>query len=121
MKTLLSLLILCLYVSAFSQTPLQLRPIVITLDLNEEDAQAFLTNKKKYDAILTKLKDGFGVANLSEEDKAIWDNHDETMEDYWAIIGMGCSWYCGGGPQRVTASSHLKTQGNTTYERATTA
>ena len=26
---------------------------------------------------------------------------DETMEDYWDIIGGGCSWYCGGGPKRL--------------------
>jgi hypothetical protein len=30
---------------------------------------------------------------------------DELGEDYWAIIGVGCSWYCGGGPDTVTATS----------------
>jgi hypothetical protein len=29
--------------------------------------------------------------------------------------GVGCSWYCGGGPYKITASSHLQEQGKITY------
>ena len=32
----------------------------------------------------------------------------ETKGGPWDIIGGGCSWYCGGGPSKVTASSYLK-------------
>jgi len=29
--------------------------------------------------------------------------------------GVGCSWYCGGGPSKITSSSNLKSQGNNSY------
>ena len=29
--------------------------------------------------------------------------------------GVGCSWYCGGGPYKITASSYLQEQGKNTY------
>lgn len=29
--------------------------------------------------------------------------------------GGGCSWYCGGGPYKITSSSNLKSQGNNSY------
>jgi len=29
--------------------------------------------------------------------------------------GVGCSWYCGGGPYKITASSYLTEQGKSTY------
>jgi len=31
----------------------------------------------------------------------------EESEDYWEILGMGCSWYCGGGLDSTYASSEL--------------
>ena len=33
---------------------------------------------------------------------------DETKSSLWNTIGDGCSWYCGGGPSDITASSYLK-------------
>ncbi|UII33852.1 hypothetical protein LVD17_08495 [Fulvivirga ulvae] len=36
-------------------------------------------------------------------------------ENVWDIIGGGCSWYCGGGPRSVSASSHLTSQGENHY------
>ena len=35
---------------------------------------------------------------------------DEEKEDVWDIVGIGCSWYCGGGPDNVSASSSLNGQ-----------
>ncbi|MDR0330449.1 MAG: hypothetical protein LBH93_01905 [Chitinispirillales bacterium] len=32
----------------------------------------------------------------------------ETTEGYWYVVGGGCSWYCGGGPDSISASSYLK-------------
>jgi hypothetical protein len=41
---------------------------------------------------------------------------DETKDNIWQIQGGGCSWYCGGGPKEVTASSFLKSEGENHYE-----
>ena len=116
MKTLLSLLILTFSLTGYSQKPLQLFPTTIELTLNEADAQAFQQNVKKHDAILQKLKEGVKLADLTKAEQELWENYDETMENYWDIIGGGCSWYCGGGPKRVTASSYLSTQASNKYE-----
>lgn len=53
--------------------------------------------------------------NLPEEESAILMKYGEVYEDIWDIVGGGCSWYCGGGPKKVTASSYLKTQGKNNY------
>ena len=43
--------------------------------------------------------------------------YSEMVSSYWDIIGEGCSWYCGNGyPTKIEASSHLKSQGNNSYE-----
>jgi hypothetical protein len=40
----------------------------------------------------------------------------ETFAGIYDIVGDGCSWYCAGGPDTVTASSALAPQGKNTYE-----
>ena len=51
--------------------------------------------------------------NLSKKDKSAIDSL-ETMGGPMTE-GMGCSWYCGGGPYKVTASSYLNQSGNINY------
>ncbi|PXX98776.1 hypothetical protein DF185_15470 [Marinifilum breve] len=66
--------------------------------------------------VMKKLGDGVEYDDLSQEDKDALSKVDETLESYWDIIGGGCSWYCGGGPKEVAASSYLKSQGAINYE-----
>ncbi len=58
--------------------------------------------------------------DLSEEEQkesaALSGEFDETCESFWDITGCGCSWYCGGGPYEVKASSCLKPNGKITYD-----
>ncbi|MFZ1808774.1 MAG: hypothetical protein WAU36_16205, partial [Cyclobacteriaceae bacterium] len=53
--------------------------------------------------------------DLTTEEKAIFEKHEEVYENMWDILGGGCSWYCGAGLGTVTASSSLKSQGNNSY------
>lgn len=61
---------------------------------------------------------GKGSKNMTEAD---WTyvlklGYDEIFEDYFDLIGGGCSWYCGdGGPIKITASSRLANQGSNNY------
>lgn len=50
---------------------------------------------------------------LSEPDKKMID----SLEMMYGPMtqGVGCSWYCGGGPYKITSSSYLKEQGKSTY------
>jgi hypothetical protein len=50
---------------------------------------------------------------LPESDKQIIDSM-EMMEGP-LTQGPGCSWYCGGGPYKITSSSHMKDQLKITY------
>lgn len=50
---------------------------------------------------------------LSEQDKKMID----SLESGYGPLtqGVGCSWYCGGGPYKITSSSYLKDEGKITY------
>src|SRR5690554_4971369 len=60
--------------------------------------------------------EGRNYKTLTKEEKEVIKFCDEVREDVWDIIGGGCSWYCGGGPNEITASSSLSSQGDNTYE-----
>lgn len=50
---------------------------------------------------------------ISEQDKKMID----SLEGGYGPLtqGPGCSWYCGGGPYKITSSSYLKDEGKITY------
>lgn len=50
---------------------------------------------------------------LSEKDKKMID----SLEMGYGPMtqGVGCSWYCGGGPDKITSSSYLRDEGKITY------
>lgn len=52
---------------------------------------------------------------LTADDEKILSLCDETKESPWEVLGGGCSWYCNGGGDSVTASSQLKSQGKFNY------
>lgn len=67
-----------------------------------------------YDSVLTTQKDALPW------EQALWDSlyvaWGETYLGPCAIIGMECSWYCGGGPDTVWASSTLGPLGEHRYD-----
>ncbi|MDD2477206.1 MAG: Hint domain-containing homing endonuclease [Dysgonamonadaceae bacterium] len=85
------------------------------LDLSTSGEKEFNDNLKTYEKIKDKMSNGVEFDDLSQQEKDAYSKVDETMEDYWDIIGNGCSWYCGGGAKEVTASSYLKSQGANSY------
>lgn len=85
---------------------------VYSLDFSEEAKAGWVLR----DTLLSQLESGIkSWDDLNEEDAAILDRYGEIAESIWAIDGGGCSWYCGGGPKEVTASSYLKSQGKVSY------
>lgn len=42
-----------------------------------------------------------------QELAVLLEKHDETLSSVWDILGMECSWYCGGGNYAIKASSSL--------------
>lgn len=59
--------------------------------------------------------EGRGWQDATNEEQEILQYCNETKPSPWTIIGEGCSWYCAGGPNKVTASSELNSQGKNTY------
>lgn len=54
--------------------------------------------------------------HLTERQIEIWENEEEyAKEDHLDVSTWGCSWYCGGGPDRVSSSSTLKATKNIDY------
>jgi hypothetical protein len=67
-----------------------------------------------YDSLLSAKRD------IAPSEQALFDSlYYAWGETYWgpcAIIGMECSWYCGGGPDTLWASSTLKPMGEHRYD-----
>ena len=75
------------------------------LDLSLEGEQSFLAFEKRCDAFIESKNDDFN--NLNEAEIAFRDSCFESKESYWDNMEIGCSWYCGGGPDSISASSEL--------------
>jgi len=95
----------------------ELNPVTVTqLTLSAEGEKAYEDAFVLFSKIDNKLSTGVKYDDLTPAEKEAYSTVDETRENYWDILGGGCSWYCGGGPKTVTASSYLKAQGANTYE-----
>lgn len=91
--------------------PIKLHPVLQgTPELGEEVHRLYAW----YDSVLTTQIDAL------PSEQARWDTlykaWGETYLGPCAIIGMECSWYCGGGPDTVWASSTLKPMGEHRYD-----
>jgi len=51
----------------------------------------------------------------SNELDVLLDKYGEVVESAWDVIEGGCSWYCGGGNYKVSASSELSSQSQNSY------
>jgi len=66
--------------------------------------------------VAKKLTQGVQVESLSARERALVNKYGgEEGVSIWDTMDMGCSWYCGGGPSTVTASSELKPSGSAAY------
>ncbi|WP_106794725.1 hypothetical protein [Aquimarina sp. Aq78] len=117
MKNTLTCIILLITLFSYSQEIKVLTPTSIELlDLNTTDEKEFNRNRKACEAIWERMSKGLKKEDLTQEEKAELDKIvDETMTNYWDIEGQGCSWYCGGGSFKETASSYLADQGSINY------
>lgn len=86
---------------AFGQDLPTLHPKINKIDF-EESNRIFESAKKKQES----------GASLTRKEASIYD---ETKESFWDVNGAACSWYCGGGPKEVKASSSLPPSKDITY------
>jgi hypothetical protein len=71
---------------------------------------------ERCDEILQQIVLGtLSYEQLSTNDRHIVEKY-ESVESLYDVLPIGCSWYCGGGPSLITASSELPTYKGITYE-----
>jgi len=71
---------------------------------------------EKADKIIEDIK--WDLSKLTAENKKFfkqinYNYESEVAPGYYDAIGGGCSWYCGGGPDSISASSYLKSNSAT--------
>lgn len=92
-----------------AQTIKEMEPILgYLVDKSPEGEIAFIKQREKCETVWRKVRSQQDFENLSTEDKKIYTNCPDDKDDYWDILGIGCSWYCGGGLDTASASSELK-------------
>jgi hypothetical protein len=116
MKTLLSIFGLLLSISCWGQKVPELHPTLGAL-VNKSAAGEveFLKKQKKCEELWSKASFEGGYEKMSAADQKAMEGCEEEFESYWDILGVGCSWYCGGGKDTQTATSVLKTDKGATY------
>jgi hypothetical protein len=97
------------YFSSFGQTLKEMTPeLGYLVDKSPEKEIEFIKSQQKCETLWRKIKNETDIQNLSPSDKKIYENCSEEIENYWDVLGIGCSWYCGGGTDTNSASSELK-------------
>ena len=116
MKNVFNISLLLLVVSfTFGQEIKTLHPDVYPLNFSVKEEKIFNRNLEVCDSIWKRMEKN-SSKKLSKADEEILDGCDETITDYWDVISGGCSWYCGGGPRYVTASSFLEDKDSSKYQ-----
>lgn len=108
MKYLFIFFFLGIYTFTIGQEIPSRNPTSISLlDFSAEGEQLFTAGLEQYDILSKKMsQENLNYEQLSQADQQLIDRF-EMAGGYWDIGEAGCSWYCGGGPQVVTASSTL--------------
>jgi hypothetical protein len=116
MRQLLSTFFTLLTLTSFAQTVKDLHPTLGELiDKSREGEIEFNKQQEICNRLFNTVSKPGDYEKLSPTDKKIYDNCDESYESYWDILGLGCSWYCGGGQDTLSASSTLKSNKEINY------
>jgi hypothetical protein len=83
------------------------------IDKSPEGEIKFAKHQKMCEQLWQRLINT-NLDDLSPEDRKLVESC-EDEEGYYDVEAPGCSWYCGGGPNEITASSSLPPGGSITY------
>ncbi len=109
MRLLITLFLAVLALSLSGQSIREQNPFLGRLvDKSPVGEIEFIKEREKCEKVWRKISNQGDYDSLSPEDKNICDNCSEEFEDYWDVLGVGCSWYCGGGQDTASASSELR-------------
>lgn len=111
---LLTIILLTTSLTTWGQTNKEMKPAIgYLVDKSPDGEIEFTRQKEKCSEVWARPHN---ILN-DEEKKTLEycnDNFDR-VENYYDILGPGCSWYCGGGIDTQTSSSELNSQGQNSY------
>jgi len=108
MKHFLTIILFLLAFGCFCQNVPEMNPLLGELiDKSAKGEINFLKEIEECEAFSEKYSFE-EIGKMSQEKQDFFDNCLEGKEDYWEILGAGCSWYCGGGLDTLSTSSSLK-------------
>jgi hypothetical protein len=82
------------------------------IDISEAAQERYKQWGKLFNQVYVKGE--IAMENLTPEQKKLLNEFGEDM-DFWATETAACSWYCGGGPKKLDASSVLSSQSGNFY------
>jgi len=88
-----------------------------TPDISVNAKQNLTMLKRQVDSVVNSYPDyTTAIYHLNETQIFIYENFEEfSSGDHLYVGTVGCSWYCGGGPDEITASSVLPPSNNLDY------
>jgi hypothetical protein len=115
-KQLISIFILSCALTGYGQAIKEMKPeLGYLVDKSHLGEIEFLKDREQCEEVWRKVSAQGDYEKLSGTEKEIYENCSEELENYWDILGVGCSWYCGGGQDTLSASSELKPLKGITY------
>lgn len=115
MKNTIALLLLLFALTAHTQILPEMNPeIGWMIDRNMADEEIFQQQLDECKKIEDKFHDYKSYEALSKAERNFYENCSEQT-NYWAVLDIGCSWYCGGDADSLSATSILESIENTTY------
>ncbi|MBN1468992.1 MAG: hypothetical protein JXM74_04085 [Fusobacteriaceae bacterium] len=109
MKKLLLFIALCFFIFPKANITEISPSLIEPHSFSEQGEKEFNAKYKIWEALMIKMnKYDIQLEDLSKEEMLIYDSIDGTWSNYWQTTTDGCSWYCGGGPYKVSGSSYLK-------------
>jgi len=116
MQQILTYILTFFTLTTFAQSVKEMHPTLgFLVDKSVKGEIEFIRQREKCENVWNKVRNQTDYEKLNLADKKIYDNCDENNESYWDILGVGCSWYCGGGQDTISASSTLKTYKGINY------
>lgn len=95
------------------QTVTSLKPTLgYLVDKDPQGEIKYLNEQKQCTALWERQNAG---ARLTDQEQKILDECAEDRGGYYDVLGVGCSWYCGGGGDTQTSSSELQPANGISY------
>ncbi len=90
-----------------------LYPVLYPLDFSKEGEKEFQKHQTECERIWKKQSNS---EELTKAEQEYVYTCREVEQSYWEVIDAGCSWYCGGDPYKITASSFLPANSKISYK-----